>query len=82
MERSQKKDLCERRKIVKASSIWTLKRRNSDPWSFIHEGDQVNDTTESHHLIQKVIMKEEEKAHPLDSDVLFEKKCMNAIPRT
>ena len=78
--------MCERNKTVKAARKWTLKRRNSDPWTFIHEGDQVKDMTEAHYLIQEVIMKEEKKAHPLDSDTLFEKlhKChtenMDDIP--
>ena len=67
----QEKNLCERHKIVKASRKWTLKRRNSDPWTFINEGDHVKNTTEGHYLIQEVIMKKEEKAHPLDSDVIF-----------
>ena len=67
----QEKNLCERNKAVKAARKWTLKRRNSDPWTFIQEGDQMNDTTEAHHLIQEVIMKEEEKAPPLDSDFLL-----------
>ena len=66
--------------------MWTLRRRNSDPWTFIHEGDQVTDTTEAHHLIQEVIMKEAEKTHPLNSDTLFDElhKChtenMDDIP--
>ena len=53
----QEKNLCERNKAVKAARKWTLKRRNSDPWTFIQEGDQVKDTPEAHHLIQKVVMK-------------------------
>ena len=52
----------------------------------MQEGDQVKDTIEAHQLIQEVIMKEEKKAHPMDSDFLFEElhKChtenMDDIP--
>ena len=44
-EAVQEKNLCEKRKTVKAARKWTLRRRNRDPWTFMHEGDQVYDTT-------------------------------------
>ena len=45
------RNLCERRKVVKACRQWTLKRRDNNPFTFIAESGAVNDTTEAHHLI-------------------------------